>query len=362
MDRVPKNATQTSSSTSSPSPAPGRRSINCTANLPDLASTGRIQKNTVEPSGVLASNPIIPDAIPKNGHFTLDSNTEQISQKTVMDSNKKSSNPTAPLASKVSAGNPTSSQRGGGSTPTKTGGAAPIQGASSSASGGGSKPNGSPNSNSKPIIGKNGRAINTGSVPAVQAGASPVAHKYNGRLCLTCMKMSCSAKRIQMPSLKDILAELQEIGPEAFEAKYSSSIEENRLMHINPMNHQGYKRSIWIKNNALLNKTGKSSGHLIDSNFPAEKWLLVLLPESGKTVNPSGQVLAGETVNSIFDLTRNGGMSRNGDAFMLINEKLFQDHQLTLSVLLQITNEGCVSHMCCFNDFLLSYAWRSSYF
>ena len=176
-----------------------------------------------------------------------------------MDSNKKSSNPTAPLASKVSAGNPTS-QRGGGSTPAKTGGgAAPIQGASSSANGGGSNPNGSSNSNSKPIIGKNGRPINTGSVPAVKAVPSPVAHKYNGRLCLTCIRTSCFVKKIRMPSLKDILAELQEIGPEAFEAKYSSSIEENRLMHISPMNHQGYKRSVWIRNNALLNQTGKSS-------------------------------------------------------------------------------------------------------
>lgn len=195
----------------------------------------------------------------KNGHFTSDSNTEQL-LKTVMDSNKKSSNPTAPLASKVSAGNPTSSQRGGGSTPTKTGGgAAPIQGASSSANGGGSNPNGSSNSNSKPIIGKNGRPINTGSAPAVQAVPLPVARKYNGKLCLTCIKCACSVKRIRMPSLKDILAELQEIGPEAFEAKYSSPIEENRLMHISPMNHQGYKRSVWIRNNALLNQTGKSS-------------------------------------------------------------------------------------------------------
>jgi len=156
--------------------APDVRNKNDSANPSDLAYTGRIQKNSVEPSGVLASNPIIQDAISKNGHFTSDSNTEQLS-KTVMDSNKKSSNPTAPLASKVSAGNPSSSQRGGGSTPTKTGGgAAPIQGASSSASGGGSKPNGSSNSNSKPIIGKNGRPINTGSVPAVKAVPSPVAH------------------------------------------------------------------------------------------------------------------------------------------------------------------------------------------
>ena len=303
----------------------------------------------------------------KNGHFTSDSNTEQL-LKTVMDSNKKSSNPNAPLTSKVSAGNPSSSQRGGGSTPTKTGGgAAPIQGASSSANGGGSKPNGSSNSNSKPIIGKNGRPINTGSAPAVKAVPLPVAHKYNGRLCLTCIKTSCFVKRIRMPSLKDILAELQETGPEAFQAKYSSSIEENRLMHIDPMNHQGYKRSVWIRNNALLNQTDKSSlsglqplkglivpselcpsasGNLIDSSLPAEKWFLLLLPESGKTVNPSGQVLAGEIVDSIFGLTRNGGVSRNGDAFMLINEKLLQDHQLPLSVLLQITNEGCVAHRC----------------
>ena len=38
------------------SPAPGRRSINCTANPPDLASTGRIQKNTVNPRRDLTLN------------------------------------------------------------------------------------------------------------------------------------------------------------------------------------------------------------------------------------------------------------------------------------------------------------------
>ena len=190
---------------------------------------------------------------------------------------------------------------------------------------------------SSPSLGESSPSLKESS-PSLGESAPPVKKKtYNGQVCLPCVRLACKYERMRVPSLKEILVEIQENGHEKFEKKYSSSILENGLMDINPMNHQEYKRSLWVRNNAL--------NGLIDTNFPADKWFLLLLPETG-IVNPSGIPLSKPQIDEIYLLIENGGVSRNRDAFLLVNEKLLQDFQLPLNVLFQITYECCVLHRC----------------
>ena len=332
--------------------APEQRNINESANPSDLAFTGRIQKNSVEPSGVLASNPIIQDAISKQGTYTLVSiNQLQVSQQ-VMATNEKSSTPTAGTTFKVSSRAPRSSNRGGGSTSGKTGGgstqASGTASNNSQASGtasNNSQASGKASNNStssKAPVNKHGRPISNGSNSDVKAQAAPIAPKQTEcHFCFTCLKVACDLKKIRMPTTGDELVEqVRLFGVEGVRQKYFSSEEENGLCNIDFVGHQGTKRCVSMKNKPL------NFSRAIDTTLPDDHWILVLLPTFGPSFNPSGEEIPMEVIDAIFDATRCGGSSKAGDILIIKNEKLLENMKYSLSQLRSIYHETCVSYVC----------------